>query len=303
MSTFKSITFELLSHGQVTDSYLDTPNGKIYREVSVPKSIRPKCSVIVDGVQVNYRFIHDCDEILQSKQILLDKERYSANRKTDLKDREALMFTNGRLITRKQNQNDYLLKCGMLDVLDEGVQRAEDVVPLYRIFDPMKEVEENNSFAEDMSKAFLGFAALAEDDKKAVLFKLFGAHYVIPENQAQWSAAVLQIVNKSTLGDRKNIDLILNYKPTLVEKKPSEESLEDLKLIVGTAINDGFLDFVTNPKQVLSKAGKGASGKAAPVFELDDKWDYETKVDMFANHLFTKEGEPILKVIKSAIKK
>jgi hypothetical protein len=292
---FKSITFALLTYNQVVaDMYKETPEGKVRRLINDTMTVPLESIVFIDGKPVVYRYISDCDEIIKSKQIAIDKDLYGANRSFTTADYDGCRFIDGLLVTRQQNQNDYLMAIGKYKDLPSNVKRPKDVFASYQIHDPMAGVEKENDFTFAIAEAAVKFRGLPDDDKKNLLTKIFGAHYIFEDNKNVWNTHILSELSKSEDLNRTALDLILNY------SKEEKKLEDDLDTIISKALNLKLLDFDTNPKEIIGKGKPG--GKGAKIMEVPDTADYETKVSLLKNYLTTAAGSNAYNVLKASLK-
>lgn len=299
---FTPVVFELLDYNKnLSDFWRPTPEGGKIREfVNRTINISTRQTVYKNGVPIVYRYKANCSStIIQSEQVLLDKELYGANIPADIEDLNDCKFIEGRLVANKPHLVKYLTSIGDFLGLDKSYKTNKPA--LYKISNPLKEVEDNDALALDTIDAIQKFRTLSVEDKQAILVKHFGAAYQLPEDARLLTVAISE-ANNCTAENKGFLSLINGYNvPVAAEGNKVNSERDSIELTLSLLINSGVIDIDTVDGEVSIKGKDGK--KNIKLFDFPKDITRDEKVILFVNFLETKDGEATLKVLNTANKK
>ena len=302
----RAIVFELLSNDYENTTVKQPINDGMQH--FYPKSYltrRPHLSYVVTdelGKVKTKRFINGCNSIDREEQIKLG---YDKNFEPTRVESDKLRFHNGFCVVTDQNVLNFLWESPQ-HLLYKG-NRDNTTEVLYRLQEKGLEATSTAVLLNLTNKALTvvgnlldvdnDYANVNKDAIQNILFTLYGAHYVIPENPADIYNNFGAELGLATDKDDDIFKVIFAQKDNKLTEQ-IDVSIS-LNILLGKAIEEKIISFDIEPNNVHLKIGKNY--QVCYNCATNTSTNEELK-NFFIEYLKTEDGVKLVKTIEKNLK-
>lgn len=231
------------------------------------------------------------DQATQIKEYLIPaNEQFTTQERELLRFEYGVLITDDELVQRHLEESPQFVDFWTKDAKGKACSTNEQIRPLYKIHDRMKEVNEDNRIFDIRVDCAVKIKKLKDvEEAKALLIRLNGSFFKAPETLEECKGLLRDYLDDAT--EEMMEGLLKEDKDVTVDEK--------VTVLIGSAIALDILSFDKRVNQVTMKRGD----KLVNVKEISSSYSPEERKRYLAEFLTSSEGKLLYSDIAKAVEK